>query len=53
MTINDDKKPNIAVAAVAAPAATTKKKYKKRDPIFESRFSFSNQNMARVRFNNL
>ena len=31
--INNDK----AVAAVAAPAASSKKSYKKRDPIWEQR----------------
>ena len=34
MTINDNDK---AVAAVAAPAASSKKSYKKRDPIWEQR----------------
>jgi len=55
MTINNIKKPNNAVAATdeAAPAAKQKKKYKKREPIFESRFSFTDPNMARVRFNNI
>ena len=49
MSINDDKKPNIAVAAVAAPAASQKKKYKKREPIFENKFSFTDENMPRAK----
>ena len=44
-TTNNDK----AVAAVAAPADSSKKSYKKREPIFEKRFSFTDQNMARAK----
>ena len=46
MTTTNDK----AVAAVAAPAAQQeKKKYSKREPIFENKFSFTDQNMARAK----
>ena len=46
MTIIKDK----AVAAVAATAAQQeKKKYAKRDPIFQTKFSFTDQNMARAK----
>ena len=48
MTINDDK----AVAAVAAPAGKPKRKYKKREPIFETKFSFTDSHMARVKYRN-
>ena len=47
MTINN--KQNNALAAVAAPAASQKKKYKKREPIFENKFSFTDENMARAK----
>jgi len=39
---------DIAVAAVAAPAADEKKKYKKREAIFETKFSFTDANLSRV-----
>ena len=46
MTTTNDK----AVAAVAATAAQQeKKKYNKREPIFENKFSFTDQNMARAK----
>ena len=45
MTITNDK----AVAAVVAPAASSKKSYKKRDPIWDTKFSFTDQNMARAK----
>ncbi len=47
MTINN--KQNNALAAVAAPADSQKKKYKKREPIFENKFSFTDENMARAK----
>ena len=46
MTINENDK---AVAAVAAPAAPQKKSYKKREAIWDSKFSFTDQNMARAK----
>ena len=46
MTIDDNE--NKAVAAVAAPAIPQKRKYKKREAIFEKRFSFTDENMARA-----
>ena len=45
MTTTNDK----AVAAVAAPADSSKKSYKKRDPIWDNKFSFTDQNMASER----
>ena len=46
MTINDNDK---AVAAVAAPAVSTKKSYKRREAIWDTKFSFTDQNMARAK----
>ena len=46
MTINENDK---AVVAVAAPAAPRKKSYKKREAIWDSKFSFTDQNMARAK----
>ena len=46
MNIKDDK----AVASVDAPATSQKRKYKKREPIFEVRFSFTDGNMARAKY---
>ena len=46
MTIDDNE--NKAVAAVAAPAIPQKRKYKRREAIFEKRFSFTDENMARA-----
>lgn len=49
----NDNDTNIAVGSVEPPAAAQRKKYKKRDAIFESKFSFTDAHMARVRWNNL
>ena len=46
MTINDNDK---LVAAVAAPAVVQKKSYKKREAIWDNKFSFTDQNMARAK----
>ena len=46
MTINDNDK---AVAAVAAPAVSSKKSYKRREAIWDTKFSFTDQNMARAK----
>ena len=43
MTINDNDK---AVAAVAAPAVSSKKSYKRREAIWDTKFSFTDQNMT-------
>ena len=45
MTNNDDK----AVAAVAAPASNSKRNYKKREAIYETKFSFTDATLARVK----
>ena len=45
MTTTNDK----TVAAVASPADSSKKSYKKRDPIWDNKFSFTDQNMARAK----
>jgi len=45
--INDNDK---AVAAVAAPAASQRGSYKKRELIFEKRFSFTDANLSRLKF---
>ena len=42
-----------AVAAVAALAGKAKRKYKKREPIFKTKFSFTDSNMMRVKYRNL
>ena len=46
-TINDD-----AVAAVAAPASKEKRKYNQREPIYETKFSFTDSNLTRVKLRN-
>ena len=47
--INNDK----AVAAVAAPAsARSKRKYKQREPIYETSFSFTDSNIVRAKLRN-
>ena len=38
------------VAAVAAPASTSSRKYKQCEPIYETKFSFTDQHMAWVRY---
>ena len=44
--INNDK----AVAAVAAPvSARSKRKYKQREPIYETSFSFTDSNIVRAK----
>ena len=47
MTINNNN--DKAVAAVAAPAASSKKSYKRREAIWDTKFSFTDQNMARAK----
>ena len=47
MTINDNDK---AVAAVAAPASNSKRNYKKREAIYETKFSFTDENLALVKW---
>ena len=45
----NDNETNIAVGSVEPPAAQPKKKYKKREPIFENKFSFTDEKMARAK----
>ena len=42
---------NKVVAAVAAPI--TKRKYKQREVIYETKFSFTDENLARVKYRKL